>query len=201
MSSENSETRDRILDAAWTLLEEKAGSGVRMSDIARQAGISRQAVYLHFPTRAELLVALTRHIDRVKDTDKRLEASRNAAGGIERLDAFIDAWGNYIPEIYGVARALIAMKDTAAAAAAAWEDRMQAVRHGCEAAVKGLDKDGLLCPESSLRQATDILWVLLSVANWEQLTGPCGWTQAEYIEEMKSLARAGLLSREAERHG
>ena len=130
MSSDNSETRDRILDAAWTLLEERAGSGVRMSDIARQAGISRQAVYLHFPTRAELLVALTRHIDRVKDTDKRLEASRSAAGGLERLDAFIDAWGNYIPEIHGVARALIAMKDTDEAAAAAWDDRMQAVRHG-----------------------------------------------------------------------
>jgi AcrR family transcriptional regulator len=201
MSSENSETRDRILDAAWTLLEEKAGSGVRMSDIARQAGISRQAVYLHFPTRAELLVAVTRHIDRVKDTDKRLEASRNAAGGIERLDAFIDAWGNYIPEIHGVARALIAMKDTDEAAAAAWDDRMQAVRHGCEAAVKALDEDGLLRPENSLRQSIDILWTLLSVANWEQLTGACGWTQAQYIDAMKSLARAGLLSREAGRHG
>ena len=201
MSSENSETRDRILDAAWTLLEEKAGSGVRMSDIARQAGISRQAVYLHFPTRAELLVAVTRHIDRVKDTDKRLEASRNAAGGIERLDAFIDAWGNYIPEIHGVARALIAMKDTDEAAAAAWDDRMQAVRHGCEAAVQALDEDGLLRPESTLRQSTDILWTLLSVANWEQLTGACGWSQAQYIEQMKSLARAGLLSREAEQHG
>ena len=201
MSSENSETRDRILDAAWTLLEERAGSGVRMSDIARQAGISRQAVYLHFPTRAELLVALTRHIDRVKDTDKRLEASRSAAGGLERLDAFIDAWGNYIPEIHGVARALIAMKDTDEAAAVAWDDRMQAVRHGCKAAVKALHEDGLLRPENSLRQSTDILWTLLSVANWEQLTGACGWTQARYIDAMKSLARAGLLSPEAGRHG
>jgi AcrR family transcriptional regulator len=201
MSSDNSETRDRILDAAWTLLEERAGGGVRMSDIARQAGISRQAVYLHFPTRAELLVALTRHIDRVKDTDKRLEASRSAAGGLERLDAFIDAWGNYIPEIHGVARALIAMKDTDEAAAAAWDDRMQAVRHGCKAAVKALDEDGLLRPENSLRQSTDILWTLLSVANWEQLTGACGWTQSQYIDAMKSLARAGLLSREAGRHG
>ncbi|MBT7717936.1 MAG: helix-turn-helix transcriptional regulator, partial [Halieaceae bacterium] len=27
-----------------------------MSDIAKQTGISRQAVYLHFPTRAELLI-------------------------------------------------------------------------------------------------------------------------------------------------
>jgi hypothetical protein len=42
--------------------------------------------------------------------------------------------------------------------------------------------------------------MLLSVANWEQLTGACGWTQARYIDAMKSLARAGLLTREAGRN-
>ncbi len=59
MSSDNSETRDRILDAAWTLLEERAGSGVRMSDIARQAGISRQAVYTHTHTHTRTLESPT----------------------------------------------------------------------------------------------------------------------------------------------
>ncbi|MBL4878008.1 MAG: helix-turn-helix transcriptional regulator, partial [Hyphomonas sp.] len=55
MSSENLETREKIMRATWKLLEESGGSGVRMSDIAKAAGISRQAVYLHFPTRADLL--------------------------------------------------------------------------------------------------------------------------------------------------
>jgi AcrR family transcriptional regulator len=76
MSSNNIETRTRILDAAWKLLETGQGSGVRMSDIAKTAGISRQAVYLHFPTRAELLIATTRHLDVVKDVDARLMATR-----------------------------------------------------------------------------------------------------------------------------
>ena len=104
MSRETNETRTRILDAAWKLLEASRGSGVRMSDIAKAAGISRQAVYLHFPTRAELLIATTRHLDEVKGVDARLAASRNAATGRERLDAFIEAWGDYIPEINGVAK-------------------------------------------------------------------------------------------------
>ena len=43
-----------------------------MSDVAKQAGISRQAVYLHFPSRAELLIATTRYIDQVKDIDGQL---------------------------------------------------------------------------------------------------------------------------------
>ena len=108
MSSENSETRKNILETTWKLLESGGPSAVRMSDIAKSTGISRQAVYLHFPSRAELLIATTRYLDEVKDVDARLEASHSATSGLERLDAYIEAWGNYIPEVYGVARALVA---------------------------------------------------------------------------------------------
>ncbi len=142
MSSHNPETRNRILNAAWTLLEANQGTDVRMTDIAKQAGISRQALYLHFSKRSELLITTTRYIDEVKDVETRLAPSRTAETGIERLDAFIDAWGNYIPEIYGVAKALLAMKESDEAAALAWNDRMQAVRHGCEAAIAALARTG-----------------------------------------------------------
>lgn len=189
MSSKIPETRDRILNAAWKLLEANKGEGVRMADIAKKAGISRQALYLHFTRRSELLIATTRYIDEVKDSDARLEPSRTAKTGTERLDAFIDAWGNYIPEVYGVAKALLAMKDTDDAAALAWNDRMQAMRHGCEAAIRALDRDGTLSSDHTPKQATDILWTMLSVRNWEQLTIECGWTKKKYIEITKSLAR------------
>jgi AcrR family transcriptional regulator len=193
MSSPNPDTRTRILRSAWKLLEADGGQGVRMADIAKDAGISRQAVYLHFPKRSELLIATTRFIDETLDIDTRLATSRSAASGTARLDAFIQAWGNYIPEIHGIAKALLAMKDTDAAAAAAWSDRMQAVRQGCEAAVQALKADGALAPEYAPKQATDILWTLLSVRNWEQLTQECGWSQKRYIETTQMVARRVLL--------
>lgn len=189
MSSRIPETRNRILNAAWKLLEANQGEGVRMTDIAKQAGISRQALYLHFKSRAELLIATTRYMDEVNDVDARLVPSRTAETGTERLDDFIDAWGNYIPEIYGVAKALLTMKHTDEAAASAWNERMQAVRHGCEAAISALDRDGTLSPDHAPDQAIDILWTMLSVRNWEQLTIECGWPQQTYIETTKSLAR------------
>lgn len=194
MSSQKDDTRERILNTAWKLLEVGQGNGVRMSDIAKTAGISRQAVYLHFPTRAELLIATTRHLDTLNNVHARLAASRNATTGQQRLDAFIEAWGNYIPEIHGVARALIAMQDTDEAARLAWADRMAAIRHGCQAAVKALNKDGELLPEHSVTQATDILWSLLSVQTWEQLTIECGWSQRHYVKTMKVLAKRMLLA-------
>ena len=189
MSSGNPETRKRILKAALKLLEASRGKGVRMTDIAKRAGITRQALYLHFSTRAELLIETTYYLDEVKGSEERLVPSRTARTGIERLDAFIEAWGNYIPEIYGIAKALLAMRDTDEAAAKAWDDRMQDVRQGCEAAIDALNSDNMLSPDHSPDRATDILWTMLSVRNWEQLTIECGWPQERYIETLKSLAR------------
>lgn len=196
MSSEKISTKTRILDTTWKLLEAR-DKNTRMSDIAKAVGISRQALYLHFPTRAALLIATTRHVDYVKNVDRRLEASRAARTGIERLDAFIEAWGGYIPEIHGLSVALRGMLESDGAVRDAWNDRMQAVRHGCEAAVRAIAKDGQLNPDLSEHAATDFLWTLLSVENWERLVHECGWTQSAYQERMQTFAKVALLKKPA----
>lgn len=166
-----------------------------MADIAKEAGVSRQAIYLHFPNRAELLVATTRHIDTVKNIDQRLARSRSASTGIERLQAFVEAWSGYIPEIHGISVALRAMRNTDKEAAAAWEDRMQAVRQGCEAAVRAISEDGYLKKELTEVTAVDLLWTLLSVENWERLVLECSWSQSEYEQTLKQISEATLLLR------
>ena len=164
-----------------------------MGDIARTAGLSRQAIYLHFESRADLLAATTRFIDESLDLDKRLARSRSAATGVERLDAYIDAWGNYIPHIYSVAKALMADQETDEAAAAAWNERMQAMRDGCRAAIAALKKDGQLADGWNATRATDFLWTLLSVRNWEQLTQECGWSSRQYITRVQSVAKSAFV--------
>jgi AcrR family transcriptional regulator len=190
MSSE--QTKTRILDITWKLLEKRIEKN-RMSDIAKAVGISRQALYLHYPTRAELLIATTKHIDTVKKVNQRLELSRTAGSGIERLHFFIKAWGGYIPEIHGISVALRNMRKNDKAAAEAWDDRMQAVRHGCQAAVVAIAKDGKLKFDLSEQIATDILWTLLTIENWEKLVINCGWLQSAYEEKMIELAEIAIL--------
>ena len=189
MSSEDVKTRTRILDATLRMLEKHRGRGVRMGDIAKVAGISRQAVYLHFASRTELLVAATKYLDEILDVDHRLAPSREAEYGIDRLALYIEAWGNYIPEIYGVAKALLLAQDTDEAAAVAWKDRMLAMRDGCRAAIDALQSDGNLAPEWTPKRATDVLWTMLSVRNWENLTAECGWSTRQYVRLMKTLAK------------
>jgi AcrR family transcriptional regulator len=133
-----------------------------MSDIANSAGISRQALYLHFPNRTELLIATTHYIDRVKDVNRRLARSRSVSSGLERLEAYVEAWGNYIPEIYGVANALIVMGATDNEARLAWNGRLAAVREGCEAVVVALSREGRLSDRLSSPEAIDVLCAHLS---------------------------------------
>jgi AcrR family transcriptional regulator len=189
MSSTESETRIRILEATWQLMEQTQGQGVRMRDIAEAAGISRQALYLHFTSRTELLVETTRWGDEVRGLEERLSRCRAAKTGVETLAAYIDFWGNYLPEIYGIARALMAVPESDEAAAAAWDDRMAVLRDCCRYTIDKLQQDGMLASVWTREEATDLLWTMLSVQNWEQLTQECGWSTGQYIDWMQKLLK------------
>ena len=182
MSRENPSTRERILNAAWKLLDSNPGTAARMSDIAKAAGVSRQALYLHFPNQ-----------DEVFGVQDMLSASRAATSGEDRLAAFVTAWGNYIPKIFGVAKTLMVMSETDADAAGAWHERMADMREGCAAAVAALARDGVLIKEQ--KDANDLLWTLLSIPTWEQLTRLCDWPQDRYVIEILRVARLALCGR------
>ncbi|MCB1741297.1 MAG: TetR/AcrR family transcriptional regulator [Gammaproteobacteria bacterium] len=190
------DTRTRILEATVGMLEEHGGRGVRMGDIAAAAGISRQALYLHFASRTELLVATTRFVDERLDLEQRLAASRSASSGTQRLARFIEFWGSYIPEIQGVARALLLARDTDDAAAAAWRDRMEALRQGCRAAIEAVHAEGRLAPEWTVARASDALWTMLQVQNFEHLTDECGWSSRQYVKWVSLMASRAFVEPE-----
>ncbi|NOT46644.1 MAG: TetR/AcrR family transcriptional regulator [Acidobacteria bacterium] len=193
MSSKNSDTREKIIESAAKLLLKTSGQGVRMADIAKAAGVSRQAVYLHFPSRGELMIAAVRLLDDTHDLNERLKDFREARTGVEILESFVEFWGNYIPMIYGVAKALLAARDTDEAVAAAWDDRMNSIRDGCRRTIETIEHEGLLSSEWNVEEAVDLMWTMLSIQNWERLTIDCGWTVDNYVERMKSFLKKGLL--------
>jgi AcrR family transcriptional regulator len=58
MSNSSSLSRDRILDAALTLFARHGYQRANMIDVARAAGVSRPALYLHFAGKPELFAAV-----------------------------------------------------------------------------------------------------------------------------------------------
>jgi AcrR family transcriptional regulator len=193
MSSGDPETRKRILEVTRRLMVKRQGKDVRLEDIARAAGVSRQAVYMHFASRAGLLIATARYVDEVLGIEERLRPSREAVSGVQSLDAYVEFWANYIPEIYGLAKALLTVRETDEAAAAAWDDRMHALYQGCLTVIRCLDRDGVLVPEWTVDEAADFFWALISIRNWEHLTIERGWSKDQYIERMKLVLKRALV--------
>ncbi|MGB0659303.1 MAG: TetR/AcrR family transcriptional regulator [Mangrovicoccus sp.] len=188
MSSTPSPTRQKILNATCQLLEAGDGKAARMSDIAKAAGISRQALYLHFKTRGELLVAATRHLEDQLDMPARLAPSRAAKNGRDRIAAYIRAWAEWMPEVRNFVSTLLAMAESDPDAAAALKDRMSALHHGCTAAIRALEADGALLAHWDVESGADMLWAMVSFGNWRSLTEEKGWSQEVYIAHMTEAA-------------
>ncbi len=179
-------------------MEDQQGKNVHMSDIAKAVGISRQAVYLHFPTRTDLIVATVQYVDEVKGLNERMAQLQTITSAVELMDEAIEVWGNYIPEIYGLSKVMLKARDTDEAMAAGWENCMGCLREACEAIIAALGSEGLLTGGWSQAQAVDLLWTLMSVYNWEQLTVECGWAQADYIAHMKTICKRTFVKTESQ---
>jgi len=175
-------------------MEDRRGQGVRMGDIAKAAGISRQAIYLHFDTRTALMSATAIHVDVVKGLDERLKTVLSANSALEALEAYVDVWGNYVPEIYGLAKALLAARETDEAAAIAWDERMECLRDGCRKIIADLATEGKLAPVWTQAEAVEMFWTILSFQTWEQLTVECGWSIDQYTRWMKTLLARSFVA-------
>ena len=60
--SEAEQTHNSILDAALTLFDEQGYTQTTLSSVARQAGVTRGAIYWHFENKDEILIALAQAI-------------------------------------------------------------------------------------------------------------------------------------------
>jgi AcrR family transcriptional regulator len=73
--------RDLILDAVDVLLAKFGYNKMTMDDVARQVGIGKGTIYLHFPGKEELILS---HIDRI--ADRIVTKLREIAGSSDSPD-------------------------------------------------------------------------------------------------------------------
>lgn len=186
------ETRNHILDTAWALISAE-GADIALKEIAAAAGVSRQAVYLHFGSRNGLLMALVKRADERFDIEARLFASFAIADPHERLEKTVSVWLDFVVRIYPVASDLIRLRKTDEAASAAWEDRMAELRSWLEVLAASLDKDDALLPEWKASDAADYLWAAFSVQIWGLLTQDCGWSRKKTAQVLSRALSRSLL--------
>jgi AcrR family transcriptional regulator len=167
---------------------------VSMAEIAADAGVSRQAVYLHFENRTQLLAALVRHVDETNGFAEMLRKCELAPDGRGLLSELITSWASYVARISDVARAMRAEAETDPDAALAWRDRMRAFTGVCKRVVARLQADGALADDWTASEAADFLATLLSIGNWQELIEERGWSKPRYCRALQQSIERTLLS-------
>jgi AcrR family transcriptional regulator len=196
-----SSARDRILEAARQVVEQE-GSAPSMSALARAVGISRQALYLHFSDRTQLLLALVVHIDDREQLQAGVKAIREAADAAGQIRAWarMQVWRN--PTIAAAARALDSTRHTDPAAAAAWQDRADNRMRCGTFIAEGMHERGQLHPTWTVAEAAVLLWELTSFHVWDDLVNGARLPPDRYVEIITSTALAALAApAEAEYEG
>jgi AcrR family transcriptional regulator len=187
-------TRERLLDAATRLIVEHGYHQVGMDEIAREAGVSRQAVYQgHFRSKAELLLALVARADELADVPRRAGRMREARDGVHALDIAIEVVTSIERDIHDGARVFDAARTSDSAFEAAWQDRMRLRRGFSEAAVRRLEAEGRLAGGWTVEEASDFLWASTSTSSYQALIVERGWSEERYVETLKRVLRAALV--------
>jgi AcrR family transcriptional regulator len=190
------QTRTTILEAAWALLEER-GTGIRIADIAAKAGVSRQAVYLHFRDRASLFVALGDHIDVSFGRDRLRSHVFGARTGVDSLRRWVQTMSWYTAKIDSVSRILELAADSDEALSAAWKDRMTGRRGHVRRIAERIAAEGRLAEGWTVESAADLIFALTLPGSWRVLTSVVGWSKERYAEEVIGLLERSLLTSEA----
>jgi AcrR family transcriptional regulator len=192
VSTKREETQARLLDAARSLLVARGYHGVTIDEIAKEAGVSRQAVYAyHFGSKSDFLIALLVHVEAVEGIAELLRPSDDAESGVEALHEAVNATAEFERRVHDVATMLLAARRSDAAAAETWADRMARKRSGIGRLVSRMADEGNLRPPWTPEDAADLTYALLSSQVFDVLVSERGWSVEDYADRMcRTLASA-----------
>lgn len=188
------DTRTAILEAARVLFEEQGYFGAALEAVAKKAGVSRQAIYLHFASKADLLTALHLHI---YETDVVPAIERHpmwtAPTALDGLDAAIAVDAEVASKVWKLHEALVVARrhhpEVDETLRPREEERYQEmVRLG-----RWLKKEGELPPKMGAGTFADIWWGLGSIGTFKNLVIERGWSIDRWRRWVRDTIRAQLV--------
>ncbi len=182
-------TRDALLTGARSILERDGFQALTMGAVAREAGVSRGAVYLHFASRSDLVAALFDHVAWQQGLAASLEPVWDAPDPVAALDEWAAHLARYHPALIPVDRAITHVQGRDPDAADHRQRVSEAQRAGCERLARRLAEEGRLAEPWTIETATDMLYALISTDMIERLITDCDWPQTQLAEHLSTLFR------------
>jgi AcrR family transcriptional regulator len=188
------DTRTMLLRTALRLFEQRGLAAVTLAEIAAAAGVSRQAIYLHFGNRAGLLTAIARYLDSTSSLVREMMATVREHHTKAGLGKFIRLAFQHAAVIFPFARAIEAAAASGDAdARSAWEDRVNAVLRTYRLMIDGLAESRQLSKCWTREEATDWLYSRIHIDVWNQLVVDRKWPPKRLLERATESLWRDLL--------
>jgi AcrR family transcriptional regulator len=185
--------RISILEAARRLFEDKDFMSVTLEEVARAAGVSRQALYINFGSRAGLLAALVVYVDEIGGLQAKIANVLDSPTALSALEALVDFRARYTPSIYRLAIHVDAARRFDADAEASWQDRMKYRYANSRAIAHRLAAEGVLAARWTEEDAADLIWSMTSIRTYEELVIDRGWSLNRYRQRIKAILVGTLV--------
>jgi AcrR family transcriptional regulator len=164
-----------LLQAARELIDEGGVEALTMAAVAERAGVSRRAVYLHFPSRASLINGLVEDLKGAGGLDVVLRPVWEAPDALTMLDEWARCMVSILPRIMPIVRAIQRVSRTDPDAAQHWEEATRARHAACRRIAERLHDEGRLAPPWTVDTAADMMLALTSFEVIETLLDQCRW--------------------------
>jgi AcrR family transcriptional regulator len=187
-------TRAALLAATRAILEEGGFAGLTMATVAERAGVTRRAVYLHFPSRAELIAAL---FDFVTESEGLSDSTRpvwEASDGASALDEWARHIARFHAKVRPVARAFEQVWQSDPDAAAHRARYLDEQLDACRRLARRLHDEARLAPGWTVETASETLWSLISIDMLDRLFDRQGWTLDRFAKNYALLLRSAFVA-------
>jgi AcrR family transcriptional regulator len=184
------ETRIQILEAARAVFEELGYYDAGLGAVAKKAGVSRQAIYLHFQSKAELLTALHLHIyatDVLPASERH--PTTDAESALEELDSMIAVDVDVVCRVWRIHEALQMARRQHPEVEETLRPREEDRYRPMLDLGRRLKREGALPADIHAGMFADMLWGLLGVGTYRSLVLERGWSLDRYRRWVRSTIR------------
>jgi AcrR family transcriptional regulator len=190
-------TRAALLSAARALLETDGFEALTMTAVAERAGVTRRSVYLHFPSRADLVGALFDHVAQHEQLDVSLAAVWAAPDARGALEEWARHVARYHPRLIAVDRAVerVHRSDPDAAAHRA-RVHAEKLAH-CKRLASRVARDGRLAHPWTSRSAADAIFAITTTDLVAALIIERRWSRTRFAAHLGLILTATFLADDA----
>jgi AcrR family transcriptional regulator len=189
-SSRRPQTRTQILEAARAIFEELGYYDAALGAVAKKAGVSRQAIYLHFPSKAELLTALHLHIF-ATDVVPAIERHpiTDAVSALDALDAMIAVDVDVVSKVWRIHEALQMARRQNPEVEETLRPREEERYRELLDLGRRLKEEGALPTNIRVGMFADMLWGLMNIGTYRSLVIERGWSLDKYRRWVRDTIR------------